>query len=187
MTALLYLKQYNDQLNGSSEALERAAYLYRKFIEKRKLKGRSIQAIAIATLYLAYRQLTIPYNLKDVAKVSNFDRKEIATCYRILLSTLNIKPKPLQLNKLVSRLANVINLKETTKRLALDLCYKVMEKEKFIGKDPLGIAVAVLYIAAYINNEHVTQATLSNKFNITQVTIRNRYKRILNLLDIHLN
>lgn len=57
---------------------ERAAYIYRKALERNLVRGRSITAILAASLYAARRDREVPRTLKDVAAASNVKKKDIA-------------------------------------------------------------------------------------------------------------
>ena len=52
------------------------------------------------------------------------------------------------------------------------------------GRGPAGIAAAGLYVAALLNNEKKTQREVADVAGITEVTIRNRYKELLEKLDL---
>ena len=52
------------------------------------------------------------------------------------------------------------------------------------GRGPAGIAAAALYVAALINDEKKTQREVADVAGITEVTIRNRYKELLDKLGL---
>ena len=52
------------------------------------------------------------------------------------------------------------------------------------GRGPAGIAAAGLYVAALLNNEKKTQREVADVAGITEVTIRNRYKELLDKLGL---
>ena len=47
------------------------------------------------------------------------------------------------------------------------------------GKSPVGLAASAVYAAALLSNEKVTQSQVSEVADISEVTIRNRYKELL--------
>ena len=65
--------------------VEKAAYIYRKALDKGLVRGRSISALMASALYAACRDTETPRNLKDVEIAANIKRKDIARCYRILV------------------------------------------------------------------------------------------------------
>ena len=52
------------------------------------------------------------------------------------------------------------------------------------GRGPAGIAAAATYIATVLTNERKTQREIAEIANVTEVTIRNRYKELLEKLMI---
>nr|AIF11153.1 transcription factor TFIIB cyclin-related protein (TFIIB, GTF2B, SUA7, tfb) [uncultured marine thaumarchaeote KM3_50_F11] len=50
------------------------------------------------------------------------------------------------------------------------------KNEVSAGKDPMGLAAAALYLACVKNDEDKTQRDIAEAANVTEVTIRNRYK-----------
>jgi transcription initiation factor TFIIB len=52
------------------------------------------------------------------------------------------------------------------------------------GKDPMGLAAAVLYISCLKTGENKTQRDIADAAGVTDVTVRNRYKNIMNQLYI---
>jgi len=54
------------------------------------------------------------------------------------------------------------------------------------GKSPSGIAAAAIYIAGQLTEQVRTQREIADITNVTEVTIRNRYKQLTNALGIDL-
>jgi len=52
------------------------------------------------------------------------------------------------------------------------------------GRGPAGIAAAATYIATVLTNERKTQREIAEIASVTEVTIRNRYKELLEKLMI---
>ena len=55
------------------------------------------------------------------------------------------------------------------------------------GRNPQGISAAVIYIAATLTNERKTQKAVAEIATVTDVTIRSRYKELLNKLLIEIS
>ena len=70
---------------------------------------------------------------------------------------------------------------------ATEIIRNAEEKFVTIGKDPGGIAGAALYIAGIIENDRRTQREIANVSRVTEVTIRNRYKELVRVLDISIS
>jgi transcription initiation factor TFIIB len=52
-----------------------------------------------------------------------------------------------------------------------------------IGRDPAGIAAAVIYIATRLTDEQRTQGEIVKQAHVTEVTIRNRYKEMIRKIN----
>ena len=52
------------------------------------------------------------------------------------------------------------------------------------GRGPAGVAAAALYVAALMNDEKKTQREVADVAGITEVTIRNRYKELIEQLKL---
>src|ERR687886_703611 len=160
----------------SRAVIEKAAYVYRKALEKGLVRGRSISALVAAALYAACRDTETPRTLKDIANASNIKKKDVARCYRLLIRELDLKMPVVDPVKCVARIASKAGLSEKTKRKALEILKKAEEGKISAGKDPMGLAAAALYVACVMNGENKTQKDVAEAAGVTEVTIRNRYK-----------
>jgi transcription initiation factor TFIIB len=85
------LDRLKDKLAVGDAVIEKAAYVYRKALEKGLVRGRSISALVAAALYAACRDTETPRTLKDIAHASNIKKKDVARCYRLLIRELDLK------------------------------------------------------------------------------------------------
>jgi len=67
---------------------------------------------------------------------------------------------------------------------AIKILKKAELSELTSGRGPAGIAAAALYLAALLNEEKKTQREVADVAGVTEVTIRNRYKELLDKLDM---
>ena len=61
------LDRLKDKLAVGDAVIEKAAYIYRKALEKGLVRGRSISALVAAALYAACRDTETPRTLKDIS------------------------------------------------------------------------------------------------------------------------
>ena len=172
--ALNEMDKLKDKLALTDAVIEKAAYIYRKAMEKKLVRGRSIQGLVAACLYASCRNTETPRTLDDIAKGINIRRKDVARCYRLIFRELELKMPVVDPVKGVSRIASIAKLTEKSKRKAID----ILEKAKILGivagKDPMGIAAAALYLACISTGEVKSQKDISIASGVTEVTIRNR-------------
>ena len=77
-----------------------------------------------------------------------------------------------------------LELQKKTKRYAVKVLKQAQENEVSAGKDPMGLAAAALYLSCVKNSEDKTQRDIAEAANVTEVTIRNRYKGLKESLDL---
>ena len=172
--ALNEMDKLKDKLALADAVIEKAAYIYRKAMEKKLVRGRSIQGLVAACLYAACRNTETPRTLDDIAGGINIRRKDVARCYRLIFRELELKMPVVDPVKGVSRIASIADLSEKTKRKAISILDKAKKLGIVAGKDPMGIAAAALYLACISSGESKSQKDISLASGVTEVTIRNR-------------
>jgi len=181
--ALNEMDKLKDKLALTDAVIEKAAYIYRKAMEKRLVRGRSIHGLVAACLYAACRNTETPRTLDDIANGINIRRKDVARCYRLIFRELELKMPVVDPVKGVSRIASIAELSEKTKRKAIIILNQAKKIGLVAGKDPMGIAAAALYLACISNGEVKSQKEISIASGVTEVTIRNRCSGLRKMLQ----
>jgi transcription initiation factor TFIIB len=86
--------------------------------------------------------------------------------------------------KYISKIASKTGLSQKTQNMAIELIHKAEKKNDVVGKGPAGMAAAALYIASIIRSEKVTQKELAEAAEVTEVTVRNRFKGLDKCLEL---
>ena len=184
--ALSELTKVAYKLNLPKNVLETASVIYRRLVRKRLIRGRSMQGVAAASIYMACRQCNVIRTLKEVGSAANISKKESGRHYRFLLKKLNTNVPPVEAKRYVSKLVNQLELSGNVERMAMTILDKATELRLTSGRAPAGIAVAATYIASVLMDERRTQTELAQIGKITEVTIRNRYKELIQKFTIEI-
>jgi len=176
--ALMELATLKDKLSLSDSVIEKAAYIYRKTLEKRLVRGRSISAMMASSLYAACRDTETPRTLNDISDAGNIKRKDISRCYRLIHRELELKMPVVDSTQCIARIASKLDITEKTKRHGIKILKKAQEHQESAGKDPMGLAAAALYLACLKTGENKTQRNISEVSGVTEVTVRNRCKSL---------
>ena len=182
--ALSLMTKIAHKLHLPKNVLETASMLYRRAIHKGLIRGRSIEGVAAAALYMACRQCGIIRNLEEVGNAGRLTKKEIGRIYRFLLRRLDAEVPLFDLHRYVSKFVNHLALSGDTESLALKILDKAIDLKLISGRARSGIAASVTYIASTLADERRTQGEIARETNVTEVTIRNRYKQILEKIEI---
>jgi transcription initiation factor TFIIB len=178
------LNTLRDKLGLSDTLVEKSAYLYRKAQERGLIRGRTVDGIMTAAVYIACRETGTPKSLEDISIVSNLKRKDITRCYRRLVFDLDIKIPIVDPMKCIVKVANKLGLSEKTKHKAMNLMTYAIKMEINAGKIPMGLAATVLYASCMKNGENVSQTNIAEASGVTEVTIRNRFKDLTSRIKI---
>jgi transcription initiation factor TFIIB len=176
--AFAMLSTIKDKLSLSDMLIEKAAYNYRKALDKKIIKGRSIRALIVAAVYAACRDLAVPRTLEEISIAANTDAIFAGKCYRLLVQNLDLQLPVIDSNKYLARIANKAKVSEKTYRAALDMLSTIKGDPISHGKDPNALAVAVLYAACLEEGENVSQAQVAVAGDISIVTLRKRFQDV---------
>ena len=77
-----------------TEIREETSVLYRRAAKLNLIKGRSIEELVSAMLYIVCRQYHVPRTLKEIAQVSRMPLRKIRRAYIFLVRRLGIKLAP---------------------------------------------------------------------------------------------
>ena len=184
-----------DKLALPDSVVEKTAYIYRKAQQRGMIRGRTVSAMLAAATYIACREIGVGKTLKDMAEGSNVKPKTLSQCYRTLLTELDIKIPMLDPMRCVAKVASRMQLNEMTSRQAMGIMHNAMKSEASTGKNPMGLAAAVLYISYHNNNiknsalrksndseDKRTQTSFAQASGITDVTLRNTVRSLKNQL-----
>ena len=182
--AMSELERLASQLGLPQPIRELAALLYRKSIIQKLVRGRSIEAMVAATLYAACRIRKKPRPLDEVADASRVDKKKLGQCYRLLLRNLKIKIPLSNPIDYIARFASQLELSSPVQLRTVEILNRSRDLGLTIGRDPLGLAAAAIYVASIMLDDRRTQREIAEVARVTEVTVRNRYKEIVRKLDI---
>ncbi|MFB6236505.1 MAG: transcription initiation factor IIB family protein [Halopenitus sp.] len=180
------LKQALGEIDRMASALglpenvrETASVIYRRALDEDLLPGRSIEGVATASLYAAGRQAGNPRSLDEVTRVCRVERIELTRTYRYVIRELELEVAPADPESYLPRFVSRLDCSDEVERAARNLLRKAKDAGITSGKSPVGLAGAALYAAGLLSNEEVTQKQASAVADVSEVTIRNRYRELL--------
>lgn len=178
------LEIYVDKLHLSQAIAEKAMLIYRKALKVGLVRGRSIRSIMAAAAYTACRMMGTPRDLREFERAYPIVKKKtIAQGYRLLLKHLNLKVPVVDPSIFLNKIASKVGLDQRIVQEAVRLLQIASERGATVGKDPVGIAAAALYMAAQDSVQNITQKDIAKAAGVTEVTVRNRFKSLKDILE----
>lgn len=182
--ALSELKRVSSYLKLPGSVEEEASRIYTLAVQKGLVRGRSMESVVAGALYAACRRHDVPRTLDELSEASGIEKKEIGRTYRFITRELGIKILPSNPADYIARFSTSLKLSPETQTKSVEIIESAQNVELTSGRGPTGIAAAALYVAALINGEKRTQREVADVAGVTEVTIRNRYKELLEKLDL---
>ncbi|MDH5690725.1 MAG: transcription initiation factor IIB [Candidatus Bathyarchaeota archaeon] len=181
--ALSEISKIANNLNLPKNILETASVIYRKAVKERLIRGRSIQGVTAAAIYVACRQCGVARTLDEIAQASTVNKKEVGRSYRFLIKELNYFIPPLKPSQYITKFSNQLAMQGKVEEIAHKILAAAKEMKLTSGRGPTGIAAAASYIASVLTGERKTQREIAEIAQVTEVTIRNRYKELVERLQ----
>ena len=182
--ALAELKRVSSFLKLPKSVEEEAARIYTMAVQRGLVRGRSMESVVSGALYAACRRHEVPRTLDELGEASGIEKKEIGRTYRFVTRELGLTILPSNPADYIARFASSLKLTAESQSRAVEILEMAQQHELTSGRGPTGIAAAALYVAALINGEKRTQREVADVAGVTEVTIRNRYKELLDRLDL---
>lgn len=182
--ALSLISKMANDLHLPKSVVETASLLYHRIVRRKLVQGRSIRSVAAASLYMACRQCDVIRSLEEVADSANITKKEESSSYRFILRKLDVDVPPFDPGGFVSKYVKRLSLPGEAEFIALEFMSSAQEARLTSGRSPSGVASAAVYIACKLTGNECTQHEIAAIAGVTEVTIRNRYKEMVEELEI---
>jgi transcription initiation factor TFIIB len=184
LIATTELKRICSNLNLPNHIKLEAIKLYKEAFKKKLLRGRSINSMVAASIYLAIRLKRIPRTLQEILDESSENEKDIRRCYRVLIRELNIKSPNTEPSALIPTNIATLNLGPDIEINSTKIVKAYSERFSTSGKDPKGIVAGAIYLACRMKGLELTQKDIAEVVGVTEVTLRSRYKELSTKLKI---
>lgn len=171
------------KLSLPAEVIENSARYYQRALDENIIKGRSIGAFAVASLYVVCREFGIPRQLREIANVVKVDPVIARKCYRMLLRNFELNLPFIDCDMYLSKIAKDLFINEKTYQRGLEILEMVKENFLSYGKDPNAVAAAVLYVACLKEGEKIIQSRIASAGNISIVTLRKRAIDVIKVIS----
>jgi transcription initiation factor TFIIB len=179
LIAVTEIKRIGSLLNVPLRVKELAAKIYRKAFNLKLLRGRSIKAMVVATLYYACRSEHIPRTLQEIMRLTDSDGRDVRRCYRTILKEMKLSVPAIDTVCLVPKYTSGLELSNEVEQTVVKIITAYEKRYCVGGKDPKGLIAAAIYVACVYHRVVVSQSRIARTVGVTEVTLRSRYKEIM--------
>lgn len=172
--ALIKVTRLASQLDLPQDFRERAAVILRKALRADLARGRSMDALVAASVYLAARALGAPRSLQEVADAGDVTVHRLAATAKLIAREAKVTTPPPKAVDFVSRFASELGVPPEVTERTFGLLADHSEAVEMAP--PLGVTAGALYLAGEIEGEKLKQSDVSQVAGVSEVTLRKYYK-----------
>ena len=180
LIAITELKRIGSNLNFPDRVKKAAVRLYKEVFKRNLLRGRSINGMVAACAYFVCKKERVPITLQEILDEASINQNIVKKCYKILVRELNLKSPHIDPVSLIPRYCADLGLGIDIEKETIKVLTKFIERSSICGKDPKGLCAGAIYLIAKLKNRKISQKEISRVINVTEVTLRSRYKELLN-------
>jgi len=170
--------------NLGDEVIETAGQIARKLLKAANISWVDMEEAALACMIAACRVHGVPIIARRIMRERGADRRKVWNLLITIHTRLNIKPRIADPRQYMPGFCERLGLSARVQMLASTIIDAMKRRGMTDGKDPAGLAAAAIYVASILLNEKRTQDEIANATGVTTVTIRNRYRDIVEKLTI---
>ena len=191
-TAIPIFDRVQERLGIPDNVMKDAKRIYNYAVREKMTMGRSIESLISAAVFCSIRVSGIPLTMDEILEITSVPKKKCVKDYGLIrleiLPEFNFKVKHLTPDRYIDRFTEDLKLPMQCRNFAIRLLLKAINKGyNTSGKDPKGIAAAVIYAASQMCGDIRTQKEICDVTQVTQVTLRNRKREIANHVNISWN
>lgn len=180
LIAITELKRIGSNLNFPDRVKKAAVRLYKEVFKRNLLRGRSINGMVAACAYFVCKKERVPITLQEILDEASINQNIVKKCYKILVRELNLKSPHIDPVSLIPRYCADLGLGIDIEKETIKVLTKFIQRSSICGKDPKGLCAGAIYLIAKLKNRKISQKEISRVINVTEVTLRSRYKELLN-------
>jgi len=165
-------------LELSESVRVQACQLFRSAQNEDLLRGRSIEAIAAASVYGACRCNGLSRLVGEVSELARVAESRVTNAYKTLNEELGFPAEPVSPSMFVPRLASDLECPDKIRQRARTLAEQAEERGLTTGVHPAGFAAACLYKAGHEQRQWVTQRDVAETGNVTPTTVRRHHETL---------
>lgn len=168
------------RLQLPSRVAETMARIIRQLQSLGILKKNNINEYLAAAAVVAARIERHPLTMRDVAETLGLSEQDVWRAYRRIVTRLKVRvaipPKP---QMYVSKIASKLGLNGEVEALATRFTIMLARTGLAQGKPPEALAAAAVYVSSILLDQKRNQLTVAKAIGVTDATIRNRYRDIV--------
>ncbi|KAH9943206.1 cyclin-like protein [Epithele typhae] len=166
-----------------------AKQLYKRSDEEKLLRGKPLDAVIAACIFIACRQAHVPRTFREICNLTHVSKKTLGQCYKALEQAFNLTPGASQDTRhahtpnattgaedLLVRYCNHLDLPVNVQPICADIIIKARELGIADGRSPVSIAGGAIYFTCCLLDKPKTVRQISEVAGVSEGTIKLVYR-----------
>ncbi|XVF58416.1 hypothetical protein PTKIN_Ptkin07bG0065000 [Pterospermum kingtungense] len=163
---------------GVAEAVKERVYeIYNTVDVLRTCRGRSMNAVVAACLFIACRETRDHRTLKEVSAVADGTRKkDINRAIEAIRKQLEVETRTVQPQELIKPFCSKLGLQNQAIKVVEEAVRRIQQLD--IRRSPKSVVAAIIYIVIQLSNDQKPVKDIADATEVTELTIRKSFKDI---------
>ncbi|KZO98134.1 TFIIB-domain-containing protein [Calocera viscosa TUFC12733] len=189
------IAQFCDSISLPKVISDTAKQLYKRVEEDRILKGKRMDAIVAACIFIACRQGHVPRTFREICNITKVNKKALGQCYKAMEAyfRLNVSGgatsstnrvdihlagsgSKASAEELIPRFCNHLGLPVSVERACVQVIVNAREQGINAGRSPISIAGGAIYFTTHLLGQPKHARDISKVANVSESTIKLVYK-----------
>lgn len=186
LTAFRDISNWCDQFSLPKTISDIAKQLYKRSDEEKLLRGKPLDAVIAACIFIACRQAHVPRTFREICNLTHVSKKVLGQCYKALEQAFNLTPGASAQNgtlahnqgpeALLVRYCNHLDLPANVQSICSDIIVRARELGIADGRSPVSIAGGAIYFTCHLLSKSKSLKDIGAVAGVSEGTIKLVYK-----------
>ncbi|KAH7887346.1 cyclin-like protein [Phlebopus sp. FC_14] len=187
LTAFRDIGNWCDQFSLPKTISDIAKQLYKRSDEEKLLRGKPLEAVIAACIFIACRQAHVPRTFREICNLTHVSKKTLGQCYKALEQAFNLSPgATAQQNNtnspstgpetLLVRYCNHLDLPANVQSICGDIIVAARQHGIADGRSPVSIAGGAIYFTCLLLGKEKPARDISAVAGVSEGTIKLVYR-----------
>ena len=188
MQAFRDISSWCDQFSLPKTISDIAKQLYKRSDEEKLLRGKNLDAVIAACIFIACRQAHVPRTFREICNLTQVSKKTLGQCYKALEQAFNLTPGahdkssgggpslPTGAEDLLVRYCNHLDLPPNFQAICSDIIKFAREVGYGDGRSPVSVAGGAIYFTCHLLGQPKSAKEISSVAGVSESTIKLMYR-----------
>jgi len=186
LTAFRDISSWCDQFSLPKTISDIAKQLYKRSDEEKLLRGKPLDAVIAACIFIACRQAHVPRTFREICNLTHVSKKTLGQCYKALEQAFNLTPGASAHSSapspstgpenLLVRYCNHLDLPANVQSICSDIIIAARKHGIADGRSPVSIAGGAIYFTCHLLGQVRSARAISEVAGVSEGTIKLVYR-----------